>query len=176
MQHTTLWVLKQTLWKNTHLHLNSSEAQMNGALFQAYLQIEMIFGDSPARKHENVPSTWIFSLKGEAYFFYTQGCTRGWHVLNCGAESTHRHTGAFSRQADLDFAVQVDHVQADKGEDLHGQTGHAGVSVHQHFGKCVEGAAVETQTRGMTDELNCIWCSFINSIWTAEGRNSSGCY
>lgn len=80
----------------------------------------------------------------------------GLHEMYCGVESTHWHAAIrFSLQADLNLAVHIDHLQVDKGEDLHGQTGRAGVPVHHHFGECIQGTAVETQTVRLTDELNC---------------------
>lgn len=43
--------------------------------------------------------------------------------------------------------MQIDHVQADDGEYLYGHARCAGVPVGQHFGVCVQGTAVETETR-----------------------------
>lgn len=86
----------------------------------------------------------------------------GLHEMCCAVESTHWHAAIrFSLQADLNLAVHIDHLQVDKGEDLHGQTGRAGVPVHHHFGECIQGTAVETQTVGLTDELNCTWSKTI---------------
>lgn len=43
--------------------------------------------------------------------------------------------------------MQIDHIHVDDGENLHGHTRRAGVPVGQHFGVCVQGTAVETETR-----------------------------
>lgn len=155
------------LCKSSHLRLTSVEAQKNQKLFQLCLKTELFFVDSPARnanKHDKGENLF-FNIQTTRRFSQTGGLAASdsstlWKCFQIGC--THRHAGVWpDLRTDLDLAVQIDHIQVDDGEYLHGHTRCAGVAVHQHFDVCVQGAAVERQKRGSE---KCLFLVFV-CIW-----------